>query len=80
MKCFSVGLVINKVHFYPVYIERVNVPGSLFLCPSCAIERKQGNPFCTKGRLISGLCGAFGCWVFEAKEGWDLTQIPHLDL
>lgn len=53
--------------------ERVNVPGSLCLCTCCAIEGKQGNPFSTKGRLISGLCGAFGCWVFEAKEGWDLT-------
>lgn len=64
---------INKVHFHQVYVKRVNVPGSLCLCTCCATERKQGNPFSTKDRLISGLCGAFGCWVFEAKEGWDLT-------
>lgn len=73
MKCFSVGLAINKVHFYRVYVERVNVPGSLCLSTCCAVEKKQGNPFSTKGRLISGLCGRFGCWVFEAEEGWDLT-------
>lgn len=35
-------------------------------------REEAGEPGFHKGRLISGECGAYGCWVFEAEEGWDL--------
>lgn len=38
----------------------------------CKREEAE-EPLFHKGRLISGDCGAYGCWVLEAEEGWDLT-------